>query len=99
MQQNEAEKLAAKEGLMFFEVSAKTNETVQKMFFTAVAELPFFEQFEFNDKKKLIDELENENRGGDTLDNSILDIVKHTKKGLEVQGARDNTASKAGCKC
>ena len=98
MQKAEAEKLANKEGLMFFEVSAKTNESVQKMFYTALSELPFFEQFEL-EKNKLIEELENENKGGNEADNSILDIVKNTKRGLEVQGAKETNNSKAGCKC
>ena len=57
----EAEKLATKEGLSFFEVSAKTGLNVKKMFFSIVSELPFFEQFSVNNKNKLINELENEN--------------------------------------
>lgn len=53
----DGEKLALKEGLLFFEISAKTSKNVNKMFYSAIAELPFFEQFEFQDKDKLVEEL------------------------------------------
>ena len=36
------EKLAKKEGLLFFEVCAKTNQNILQMFYSAVVELPFF---------------------------------------------------------
>jgi hypothetical protein len=57
---SEGERLALREGLMFFETSAKTNENIRKMFYSAIAELSFFEQFNKN-KDSLIDELEEEN--------------------------------------
>jgi hypothetical protein len=55
---SEAEKLALKENILFFEISAKTNENVKKLFYSVIAELPFFEQFTTN-KLKLIGELGN----------------------------------------
>jgi Ras-related protein Rab-5C len=54
---DEAEKLANKEGLMFFEISAKTNENIKKAFYSSIAELPFFEQANIGNKQKLINEL------------------------------------------
>lgn len=48
--------MASKEHLLFFEMSAKTNLNVKKIFFTVVAELPFFDQYGSN-KLKLIGEL------------------------------------------
>jgi hypothetical protein len=53
---SEGEKLASKEGLLFFEISAKTNENVKTLFYSVVAELPFFEQYN-NNKSRLIGEL------------------------------------------
>lgn len=56
MEAQEGQKLAAKEGLMFFELSAKTNLNLKKVFFSVVAELPFFEQFD-QMKEKVVNEL------------------------------------------
>lgn len=59
MDSAEAEKLANKEGLLFFEISAKTNENIKKSFYSSIAELPFFEQINIGNKQKLINELGN----------------------------------------
>ena len=56
VEKQDAINLANKEGLMFFEVSAKSGENVKKMFYSIVAELPFFEEYGSN-KNKLINEL------------------------------------------
>ena len=42
VQQNEGEQFAKKEGISFFEVSAKTNQNIKLMFYTAVSDLPTF---------------------------------------------------------
>jgi len=55
----EAEKLAEKEGLKYFEISAKTGENISKMIYSAIADLSFFEQFEIKDKNQIIYELGN----------------------------------------
>ena len=57
VQTADAEKLAKKEGLLFYEVSAKTNQNLMKMFYTTIVELPFFEQFEISNKEQFIDQL------------------------------------------
>jgi GTPase SAR1 family protein len=54
---NEPIKLAEKEGLLYFELSAKTNENVLLMFYSSIAELQFFEQYDIQDKNKLIQEI------------------------------------------
>ena len=56
MANQEGAKLAEKENLLFFEISAKTNTNVKKMFLTALAELPFFDQFN-KPKDKIVQEL------------------------------------------
>jgi len=57
VEKSEAENLANKEGLMFFEVSAKTGDNIKKMFYSIVSELPFFEEYSSTNKNKLIQEL------------------------------------------
>ena len=80
--------LANKESLKFFEVSAKNGEKVNKMMYSSIAELPFFEQFELN-KEELIRDLEGNNK---KELNSIYDIVKdqnNGKKDLNVNIPKD----------
>lgn len=97
----EAAKVAEKEGLLFFEVSAKTNDNIINMFYYAIAELPFFEQYEIDNKQKLVEELANENRG--EVENSMLDIIKGgdtpNPGKLEVKGAKSGQSERGGCKC
>ena len=64
--------LANKESLKFFEVSAKNGDNVNKMMYSSISELPFFEQFQV-DKEELIKDLEGNNK---KELNSIYDIVK-----------------------
>ena len=80
--------LANKESLKFFEVSAKNGENANKMMYSSIAELPFFEQFELN-KEELIRDLEGNNK---KELNSIYDIVKdqnNGKKDLNVNIPKD----------
>ena len=55
----EGEALAQKEGLAFFEASAKTGDGIKNMFYTAVSDLPVFA--ENNNKETLLKELMEEN--------------------------------------
>ena len=57
----EGRNLANKEQMMFFEASAKNGENVNKMMYSCIAELPFFEQFQYGNKEDLIKELEGGN--------------------------------------
>lgn len=70
----EAQIVATKEKMLFFEVSAKNGENVNKMMYSCIAELPFFEQFQGGNKDDLIKELEGGNNK--KSQNSIYDIVK-----------------------
>ena len=81
---------------MFFETSAKTNENIRKSFYSALAELPFFEQFNMN-KNKLIDELEEENEvkvTGPTL-------KEPATNNINVRDVQEKTQinKKSRCKC
>ena len=57
MSKKQGENLAKKEGLLYFETSAKTGENVNRMLYTCIVELPFFQQFENLDKNKAIEDL------------------------------------------
>lgn len=57
---NEGYELAQKNNMMFFETSAKKPSNINLMMFSAIAELPFFSQFEI-DKESLIKELQKVN--------------------------------------
>ena len=72
----EGQILANKEQMAFFEASAKTGENVNKMMYSWIADLPFFEQFQIRNKEQLVKELEGGNK---KEQNSIYDIVKDQK--------------------
>jgi small GTP-binding protein len=66
--------LAQKNGMMFFETSAKKPSNINLMMFTAIAELPFFSQFEI-DKQDLIKELQSVNaKGGNVIEEKKEDL-------------------------
>ncbi len=79
----EGKDLANKEQMLFFEVSAKNGENINKMMYSCITELPFFEQFQFDNKEQLIKELEGGNNKKEQ--NSIYDIVKEQKNENEKQ--------------
>ena len=53
--------------MLFFEVSAKNGENVNKMMYSCIAELPFFEQYQSGNKEDLVKE------------EYILDVYAKTK--------------------
>ena len=79
----EGRNLANKEQMMFFEASAKNGENVNKMMYSCIAELPFFEQFQYGNKEDLIKELEGGNNKKEQQ-NSIYDIVKEQQNEKQV---------------
>ena len=91
----EGKYIANKEQMLFFEVSAKNGFNVNKMMYSCIAELPFFEQFQIENKEKLIKELEGGNSKKEQ--NSIYDIVKDQKnekpQDLNVNVSNQNTDS------
>ena len=60
VQKSEGEQFADKEGIPFFEVSAKSNTNIKLMFYSAVSDLPTFADGATN-KDNLIKELQEEN--------------------------------------
>jgi len=65
VQKNEGEELAKSEGLLFFECSAKTNENIKNMFYSAISVLPTFGDNDEFKRGSLIKELLEENEGKD----------------------------------
>jgi len=86
----EGENFAKKENLMFFEVSAKTLNNLNNMFYSVVAELNFFNQYNI-EKHKIIVELDEENKNSKEGDKIPEDII----------GMLENIENKknASCKC
>ena len=79
----EGRNLANKEQMMFFDSFSKNGENVNKMMYSCIAELPFFEQFQFGNKEDLIRELEGGNNKKEQQ-NSIYDIVKDQQNQKQV---------------
>ena len=99
VQTNEGEELAKKEGLLFFECSAKTNENIKKMFFSSIAGLPTFGIYEEDERENLILELLNENGvevNQDVGGNQELVIQPPAK--INVNG-EFTSPKKKGCAC
>ena len=95
---NEGEELAKREGLIFFECSAKTNENIKKMFFSSIAVLPTFGIYDEQEKENLIRELLEENGDGDFIDsggNQELNLQPAAK--MSENG--EFTSSKKKCAC
>ena len=63
VQKSEGEKVAKDNNIKFFECSAKTNENLKNMFYSAMTILPTFSGYDDPDKENLIKELMEENGG------------------------------------
>ena len=78
----EGKNLANKEQMIFFKISAKNGENINKMMYSFIGELTFFEQFQIDNKEQLIKELEGGNNKKEQ--NSIYDILKETNNEKQV---------------
>ena len=98
VQRSEGEQFAKKEGFSFFEVSAKTNENVKSMFYTAIADLPTFAEGE-NNKESLIKELQEENGVENVQEGS--NIPNNNQGNINVNGKTTTVIpkKKKGCGC
>ena len=99
VQSYEGQQFAQKEGLSFFEVSAKTNENVKLMFYTAVADLPTFAEGASN-KENLIKELQEENGVENVQGGNDPNAPKSQNDDrLNVNGNKQTVKKKKGCGC
>ena len=81
VKKEEGEELAKKEGIAFFEVSAKTNENIKNMFYNVVVELPTFAESNTN-KENLIKELMQEN--------SVENVAEGIQPNIQAQAPAQN---------
>jgi len=103
VKKEEAESLAQKEGISFFEVSAKTGENIKNMFYNVVAELPTFAENKDN-KEKIVKELMQENdvenaAGGIMPNNPVQAPDKNLNVDGEQKPAIQLNKKKKGCGC
>ena len=95
----DGEELAKKEGLIFFECSAKTNENIKNMFFSSIATLPTFGIDNESERDNLVRELLEENGGGDFQEErGNQELV--VQQGGKISGNGEfSTGRKKGCGC
>ena len=74
--------LAQKNGMLFFETSAKTRNNIDLMMFTTIAQLSFFSQFQI-DKDDLIKELQK-------LNNKFENIIEEKSADLQIKDENNN---------
>ena len=101
VEKKEGEELAKREGLLFFESSAKTNENIKNMFYSSIAGLPTFGVYDEGEKVNLIKELLEENGGEDFQEGEAKDnLVKQSDTKMKVNGkvtSGNNKKKKCGC--
>ena len=99
VQTSEGKQFAQKEGIAFFEVSAKTNENIKLMFYSAVADLPTFAEGASN-KENLIKELQEENGVENVQEGNKPNEPKpQVNTGLNVNGQQKNETKKIKRNC
>ena len=99
VKKSEGEELAKKEGLLFFECSAKTNENIKYMFYSAVVELPNFGIEDESEKENVIKELMEEN-GGDGFQEGGINQDLVNQPPAKINGEIvDGSKKKRKCAC
>ena len=97
---NDAEELAKREGLLFFECSAKTNENIKNMFYSSIAGLPTFGIYDQSEKENLIRELLEENGGEDFQEGGVnQDLVNQPPTKMNINGEVTSINKKRSCGC
>lgn len=100
VKKEEGEELAKKEGISFFEVSAKTDENIKNMFYSVVCELPVFAN---SNKENVIKELMKENGVTNTQEGIKPDQKDQKPEQKIVVDGKEKPAGKAekkkGCHC
>ena len=101
VEKSEGEALAEKENLKFFECSAKTNENIKFMFYSAIAELPSFGCTDESEKENMVKELMEENGGeGFQEGGTNQDLVNQPPAKMNVNGEIDEpNKKKRKCAC
>ena len=100
VKKEEGEELAKKEGISFFEVSAKTNDNIKNMFYGSIAGLPTFGVYEESERENLVKELLEENGGEENQNVNNDNLVKQPPAQINIDGkviSSDNKKRKCGC--
>ena len=98
----EVEELCKREGLIFFECSAKTNNNIKKMFYSSIAGLPTFGVYDNSEKESIIKELLEENAGEDFQEGGVTENQNNQPQAImSVNGEQNirNTNKKKNCGC
>jgi len=96
----EGEEVAEREGIKFFECSAKTNENIKYMFYASIAGLPTFGIIDESEKENLVKELLEENGGEENQEGGNENLVKQPATQLNVNGeviSGSGKRRKCGC--
>ena len=96
----EGEEVAEREGIKFFECSAKTNENIKYMFYASIAGLPTFGIIDESEKENLVKELLEENGGEENQEGGNENLVKQPAAQLNVNGeviSGSGKRRKCGC--
>ena len=95
----DANELAQKNDMMFFETSAKTGSNINLMMFTAISKLPFFSQFDI-DKNILIEELQKLNSlTEDKPKEPIMNVKDESGNTQQIRIIIENKKKKKHCAC
>ena len=97
----EGQEIAEKEGIKFFECSAKTNDNIKNMFYASIAGLPTFGVYEESERENLVKELLEENGGEEENQNGNSDnLVKQPPAQINVDGKVNSSNNrKRKCAC
>ena len=94
VKKEEGEVLAQKEGIPFFEVSAKTGDNIKNMFYNVVSELPTFSENN-NNKENLIKELMKENGVENVVEGiQVREAAQTPEKKIIVEGKEKSIETK-----
>ena len=101
VEKNEGEELAKKEGLLFYECSAKTNENIKYMFYSSVVRLPNFGTNDESEMENMVKELMEENGGEGFQEGGInQDLVNQPPAKMSVNGeVVDENKKRKKCAC
>ena len=95
----EGQEIAEREGIKFFECSAKTNENIKYMFYASIAGLPTFGVYEEYERENLVKELLEENGGEENQNNNGDNLVKQPPAQISVDGKVISPNKRRKCAC
>ena len=82
----EGQELAEREGIKFFECSAKTNENIKYLFYASIAGLPTFGVNDESERDNLVKELLEENGGEENQEDKNYNLVDQPPTKISMDG-------------